>query len=303
MSVYGEITAVLTSVCWAFTSVMFTQAGRRLGSPIVSHVRLWIAFIALCVIHSIWFGSPFPFDIESRRFFYLGVSGVVGFVVGDGFLLEAFLLIGPRLAMLLMLLAPVFSAFLAWVLLGEVPSILEMMGILVTVGGIAWVVKEKTPSPSPHATTSKKNPRYALGIVLSIGGAVGQAVGLLLSRMGLEGGYSTISANHVRVTCAALTLGLFYLLKKKIPTHVVKLKDKRALVEITSAALTGQVLGVTLSLEAIAHTHIGIASTLMSLSPILLIPVSYFIFKEKITPRAIIGTIVALLGMVLLFFT
>jgi drug/metabolite transporter (DMT)-like permease len=303
MSVYGEITAVLTSLCWAFTSVMFTQAGRRLGSPIVSHVRLWIAFIALCVIHMLLFGSPFPFDIESRRFFYLGVSGVVGFVVGDGLLIEAFLLIGPRLAMLLMLLAPVSSAFLAWVLLGEVPSVLEMTGILVTVGGIAWVVKEKTPSPSPHTATSKKNPQYALGIALSIGGAVGQAVGLLLSRMGLEGGYSTISANHVRVTCAALPLGLFYLLQKKIPTHVVKLKDKRALVEITGGALAGQVLGVILSLEAIAHTHIGIASTLMSLSPILLIPVSYFIFKEKISPRALIGTMVALLGMGLLFFT
>ncbi len=241
-----------------------------------------------------------PFDIEFRRFFYLGVSGVVGYVVGDGLLFESFLLIGPRLALLLMLLAPVFSAFLAWVLLGEVPSALEISGILVTIGGIAWVVAEKTPSPK--TTTSKKNPRYALGIVLGIGAAVGQAVGLLLSRLGLEGGYSTISANHVRVTCAALTLGFFYLPRKEIHIHVVKLKDKRALVEITSGALIGQVLGVILSLEAIAHTHIGIASTLMSLSPILLIPVSYFIFKEKITIRAIIGTFVALLGMGLLFF-
>jgi drug/metabolite transporter (DMT)-like permease len=301
MSVYGEITALLTSVCWAFTSVMFTQAGRRLGSPIVSHLRLWIAFIAMCLIHVLLFGSPFPFDIEFHRFFYLGVSGVIGFVVGDGLLFESFLLIGPRLAMLLMLLAPVFSAFLAWVLLGEVPSVLEVMGILVTIGGIAWVVAEKTPSP--NTTTSKKNPKYALGIALGIGAAVGQAVGLLLSRIGLEGGYSTISANHVRVTCAAMTLGIFYLLQKKTHTHVVKLKDKRALVQITSGALTGQVLGVILSLEAIAHTHIGIASTLMSLSPILLIPVSYFIFKEKITIRAIIGTIVALLGVGLLFFT
>ena len=301
MSMYGEITALLTSVCWAFTSVMFTKAGQRLGSSIVNHMRLWIAFIALCIIHTLLFGSFFPFDIECRRFFYLGVSGVVGYVVGDGLLIESFLLIGPRLAMLLMLLAPVFSAFLAWVLLGEVPAVIEITGILVTIGGIAWVMAEK--APLLNNTTAKKSPQYAVGIALGIGGAVGQAVGLLLSRMGLEGGYSTISANQVRVTCAALVLGFFYLLRKKIHTHVVRLKDKRALVEITSGALTGQVLGVILSLEAIAHTHIGIASTLMSLSPILLIPVSYFIFKEKISLRAIIGTLVALLGVSLLFFT
>ena len=301
MSVYGQVTALLTSVCWAFTSVMFTKAGRRLGSPIVNHMRLWIAFIALCVIHTLVFGSPFPFDIESHRFFYLGVSGVVGYVFGDGLLIESFLIIGPRLAMLLMLLAPVFSAFLAWVLLGEVPSSLEIMGILVTIVGIAWVVTEK--APSLNSATSKKSPGYVVGIALGIGGAVGQAVGLLLSRIGLEGGYSTISANQVRVTCAALVLGLFYWQQKKIHTHVAKLKDKRTLVEIASGALTGQVLGVILSLEAIAHTHIGTASALMSLSPILLIPVSYLIFKEKISARAIIGTIVALLGVGLLFFT
>lgn len=299
MSVYGEITALVTSGCWAFTSVMFTQAGKRVGSPIVSHLRLWIALIAMCLIHVLLFGSPFPFDIEFYRFFYLGVSGVVGFVIGDGLLFESFLLIGPRLAMLLMLLAPVFSAFLAWVLLGEVPSTLEIAGILVTIGGIAWVVAEKTPSLIK--TTPKKPPKHALGIALGIGAAVGQAVGLLLSRLGLEGGYSTISANHARITCAVLTLGIFYLLQKKIHSHVVKLKDKRTLAEITSGALAGQVLGVILSLEAIAHTHIGIASTLMSLSPVLLIPVSYFIFKEKITTRAVLGTFIALLGVILLF--
>jgi drug/metabolite transporter (DMT)-like permease len=299
MSVYGEITALVTSGCWAFTSVMFTQAGKRVGSPIVSHLRLWIAFLAMCLIHFLLFGSPFPFDIEFHRFFYLGVSGMVGFVIGDGLLFESFLLIGPRLAMLLMLLAPVFSAFLAWMLMGEVPSALEVEGILVTIGGIAWVVAEKTPSLIK--TTSKKPPKYALGIALGIGAAVGQAVGLLLSRLGLEGGYSTISANHARVTCAALTLGIFYLLQKKIHSHVVMLKDKGTLAEITSGALVGQVVGVILSLEAIAHTHIGIASTLMSLSPVLLIPVSYFIFKEKITTRAVLGTFIAMLGVILIF--
>ena len=79
------------------------------------------------------------------------------------------------------------------------------------------------------------------------------------------------------------------------------MKDRKALLEIGAGALTGPVLGVTLSLVAIAHTHIGVASTLMSLTPVILLPVSYFLFKEKITSRAIVGTLVALLGVVLLF--
>jgi drug/metabolite transporter (DMT)-like permease len=52
---------------------------------------------------------------------------------------------------------------------------------------------------------------------------------------------------------------------------------------------------------AIAHAHIGVASTLMSLTPIFLLPVSHFLFRERISVRAIIGTLFALLGVVMLF--
>jgi drug/metabolite transporter (DMT)-like permease len=299
MSIYGEIAALLTSVCWAFNSVVFTRAGRRVGSVTVNYVRLWTAFPALVLLHWLWFGTPFPFDIELHRFFYLGISGLIGFVFGDALLFESFLLIGPRLAMLLVLLAPVFSALLAWAVLGEALLLLEIIGILVTIGGIAWVVAEKT---IPLNTITAKQPqKYRLGILLAVGGAVGQAVGLLLSRLGLEGGYPAISANHVRVSTAALALMLFSLFQGKTRTHLTKMKDKIALLQITTGSLTGPVLGVILSLEAIAHTHIGVAATLMSLTPVLLLPVSYLLFKEKITPRAVIGTMVSLSGVILLF--
>jgi uncharacterized membrane protein len=299
MSVYGEIAALLTSVCWAFNSVVFTWAGRRVGAVTVNYMRLWTAFIALLLLHRLWFGTWFPLDIEPSRFLYLGVSGLIGFVAGDTLLFESFLLIGPRLATLLVLLAPVFSALLAWLVLGEKLLLLEIIGILVTIAGIAWVVAEKT---APLRSLTSKHPRkYRLGILLAVGGAVGQAVGLLFSRLGLEGGYSAISANHVRVSVAAVSLALFSLLQGKARAHLVKMKDKKALLEITSGSLTGPVLGVILSLEAIAHTHIGVASTLMSLTPVLLLPVSYLLFKEKITLRAVLGTMIALLGVILLF--
>ena len=300
MSVYGEIAALLTSVCWAFNSVVFTRAGKRVSSQTVNHMRIWIAFIAMCVVHLLLSGSVFPFKIEGQRLFYLGISGVIGFVIGDGLLFESFLLIGPRLATLLMLLAPVFSSILAWIILGEALFSLEIIGILVTMAGIAWVVAERTNTP--NKSHAKRGPKYALGVALGIGGAVGQAVGLLFSRLGLEGGYSAVSANHVRVTAAAAALLVIGLFKGDILTHITKMRNKIALLEIGSGALTGPVLGVILSLEAIAHTHIGVAATLMSLSPVLLLPASHFLFKEKITARAIIGTIIALVGAALLFF-
>lgn len=292
---YGEIAALLTAVCWSFNSVVFSLAGRRVGSVIVNKFRLWIAFIALLILHMVLFGTFFPVAAAPREMFYLALSGVIGFIIGDSLLFEAFLLIGPRLAMLLMLLAPIFSAILAWVLLGETLLFWEIIAILVTVGGIGWTVSESQPQGV------QQSKHRGLGILLGIGGAVGQAAGLLLSKMGMAGGLSPISANHIRVTAAALVITAVSLLSGKLHADILKMKDIKAVLQIGSGALTGPVLGVILSLVAIRYTHIGVASTLMSLSPILLIPVGYFLFKERITLRTVVGTVIALTGAVLLF--
>jgi drug/metabolite transporter (DMT)-like permease len=301
MSVLGEIAAVLTALCWSFNSVVFTRAGKRVGAVTVNAFRLWIALPALALLHWLLFGIPFPFAIEQGRFLYLGISGVVGFVIGDAMLFESFLIIGPRLAMLLALLVPVFGAVLAFAFLGEKLAALEIVSILVTIGGVAWVVTEET---APVPESAPKPPReFALGVWLAVGGAAGQAVGLLFSRWGLAGGYSAISATLVRVGVAGLALVMLGLFRGDLQAQLGRMKDKKALLEITAGALTGPVLGVTLSLVAIAHTHIGVASTLMSLTPVFLLPVSHILFKEKITARAVFGTMIALLGVVLLFLT
>lgn len=293
---YGEIAALLTAVCWSFNSVVFSLAGKRVGSAIVNKVRLWIAFIAILILHFVLYGTFFPVTAAPREMIYLALSGVIGFIIGDSLLFEAFLLIGPRLAMLLMLLAPIFSAVLAWVLLGETLLFWQIIAILVTMGGIGWAVSEN----QPHGLQTSKH--RGLGILLGIGGAVGQASGLLLSKLGMAHGLSPISANHIRVAAAVLVITAASLLRGKMRADIIKMKDIKAMLQIGSGALTGPVLGVILSLVAIRYTRIGIASTLMSLSPILLIPVSHFLFKERITFRTVFGTIIALSGAVWLFF-
>src|SRR5262245_63801249 len=56
----GETAGLLTSVCWSFSSVAFTIAGRKIGSNALNHVRLWIATILLSIIHAFVFGAFFP---------------------------------------------------------------------------------------------------------------------------------------------------------------------------------------------------------------------------------------------------
>jgi drug/metabolite transporter (DMT)-like permease len=297
----GETAALLTAACWAFNSLVFTQAGKRVGAVTVNNMRLWLALPALLLLNWLLRGTPLPLAIEPARFLNLGISGVIGFVIGDTLLFESFLMIGPRLAMLLSLLVPVFGAILAWAFLGEALTGGEAGCILLTIGGVAWVVTEAAAPAEENVPLGER--RFRLGVWLAIGGAAGQAVGLLFSRWGLAGGYPAITATLVRVGVAAIVLALLAIGRGRLGDQVTRMRDRAALLQIGAGALTGPVLGVTLSLVAIAHAHIGVASTLMSLTPVLLLPASRFIFKEKISARAILGTLVALLGVVLLFLT
>ncbi|MDP2876990.1 MAG: DMT family transporter [Holophaga sp.] len=293
----GEFASILTAFCWSANSVCFTIAGRRVGSATVNVVRLWIALLAMILLHLIMVGTFFP-NPEGWRWAYLGISGLIGFALGDAVLFEALVLLGPRLTMLIMTLWPVFAAVLAWVFLGQTMSLPRILAMAVTLGGIALVVGDH------HSAADGDRPKkLTLGILLALGGALGQAIGFLLSKYGLEGNYSPISANLIRVAAGTLAISLWLLFRGHLLENFSRLKDGRASMLIALGAVSGPVVGVVLSLYAIGHARfLGVASTLMSLSPVILLPVSVLLFKEKVTGKAILGTVITLTGAAALFF-
>ncbi len=296
MPYLGELASLLTALCWSANSVCFTIAGRRVGSATVNLVRLWIALAAMLALHLVTSGSLWP-QIEAWRLGVLGISGLIGFALGDAVLFEAFVLLGPRLTMLIMTLWPILAALLAWAFLGQTMSPLRILAMIATLGGIALVVAD-------HSSVADDRPRkLVLGVLLALGGALGQAIGFLLSKYGLADGFSPISANLIRVGAGTLALSIWLFLRGQMRENILRLKDRRAFSLITLGALTGPVLGVVLSLYAISHAKsLGVASTLMSLSPVILLPLSAFAFKERISPRAILGTFITLVGAAGLFF-
>ena len=290
----GESAALLTSACWALNSVCFTLAGRRVGSASVNLVRLLMAWALLAILHLALFGSLFPIHAGHARIGWLGASGLIGFALGDAVLFEAFLLIGARLAMLLMTLSPVFSALLAWVWLKQDLGPLKLLAMAVTLAGIAWVVwGDGDREAHPHRLR---------GVLLGVGGALGQSVGLLFSLYGLSGGYSPISANLIRVSAGLLALLGYLAIRRRLGPSLEGLRDRPAAGLIALGAATGPVLGVILSLVAIARAPMGVAATLMSLAPVFLLPVAHWGFKEKVGVHAILGTALALAGAAALFF-
>jgi drug/metabolite transporter (DMT)-like permease len=296
----GEIAALGVSLAWALTSMQFTLAGRRVGSQVVNRARLLLAVLYLSLAHLLLQGELWPTHVESFRWGWLGLSGIVGLVLGDACLFQSFVLIGPRRAMLLMMLSPVISALLAWGWLGETMSLLETGAALLAVGGVAWVVSERQAG-QVQSEPGEDRRQYALGVLLGLGGALGQACGIVMSKKGLSGDFSSLSATLIRMMCAASAIWLLALLRGQVGKTLNALRDRQASRFIAGGALTGPFIGVWLSMVAVQRANVGIATTLMSFSPIILIPLSYWIFHERISARAIGGAVVALVGVAIIF--
>lgn len=296
MDYIGEIAALLTSVCFSITAVIFAQASRQVGAPITNRIRLVIALIYLMGINLVLFGQPLPLDAGPERWVWLSLSGIIGLALGDLFLFRAYADIGPRLGMLLMSLAPVIGAVVAWVFFGETLRLGQIAGIAITLIGIAWVI---TARPTNGAAQQGAHGR---GIVFGVLAATGQAVGLVLSKQGMTGGFSPFAGNAIRMLAAA---GVFWLItfaqRQAGETVYTAQTHPNALKWLALGAFIGPVLGVSASLLAVQHAEIGVASTLMALPPVFLLPISYFVFKERFGWQTIAGTFVAMAGVALLF--
>lgn len=292
----GELAALLTSVAWSGTSVLFTKATQQVGSIIVNRVRVAIALVFLMVLNWAFYGFLLPFDAGADRWLWFALSGVIGYALGDIFLFQSFLCIGTQRGMLMMSLAPLMSAGLAWIFFGEILTPMQLSGVVVTLAGIAWVISRRQPTSILTSCSPVK------GALFGLGAAAGQAIGYVLSRQGLEGGYSPIAGNSIRILAAVIVLWLLAGLQGKARKTLASMREKPAVFGwLATAAFTGPVLGATLSLFALQHTQVGIASTLIALPPVFLLPVSWLVFKEKFDWGSAAGTLVAMAGVALLF--
>lgn len=298
---FGEIAGLLTAVFWTVTSMAFESAGKKVGSLAVNLIRLVMAFF-LIGIYS-WFtrGFFFPADATIYQWQWLALSGLVGFVIGDLMLFQAFVVVGARISMLMMSLAPPFTAFVGWIVLGEVLTPVNWLGMAVTMAGIIIVILKREKSELNGSIIRKLKSGYSLpGIFLALGGAVGQATGLVISKKGM-GSYDAFSASQIRVLAGIAGFAILFIFLKRWPRVWAGLRNPSAMKRIALGAFFGPFLGVSFSLLAVQHTETGIAATLMAIVPVLIIAPSVFLFHEKVSAKEILGAVITVAGIVLFF--
>ena len=294
MPYLGELSALLTSLCWSGSSFAFSEAANRIGSLQLNINRMILAAIFLFI--TIFFAG-ISYSLSAFQITQLILSGAIGLVFGDTFLFKAYQHIGARISMLLMALSPIMSALLAYLFLNETLSPWGIIGITVTVGGVALVIFEKNEIPSTKYNISK------IGIFYGLMGALGQAVGLVFAKYAFNAGeINGFVATFIRILSAVIIMLPVALLANRYK-NPVKLfaKDVKAFTSTLTGTILGPYLGITLSLVAVENAKVGIAATLMSTMPIIMLPIARYVFKENINWRAVIGAVLAVAGVGILF--
>lgn len=291
----GEIAALLTACCWVGSSVSFEYAGKKVGTLVLNLMRLVVSFAIITVINFFITQGFRNVSLAPGTVGVLMLSGLIGFVLGDIFLFQAYIEIGARIAQLIMALSPPLAAILGYFLLGETLGFIQIAGMLVTMLGIVIVITGR------ESGSKKLVIRHSTrGILFAFIGAFGQALGLILSKIGVRD-LNPFVATQVRIVAGILGFVLIISYTKNWGKFLRTFRWKQVMTGITVGSLFGPVVGVSLSLMAVKYTNAGIASTLMALTPILIIPYSIVVQKEKIKAHEIVGALVGVLGVAIIF--
>jgi drug/metabolite transporter (DMT)-like permease len=299
----GESAAILVSCFWTGGSLLFTSAGRRVGSFSVNVFRTTIAIALLGCAHVVLLGVLLP-AASSAQWFWMGLSGIVGLGIGDFGLFAAYVIIGPRRTVLVQASSPIFASVLAFSMLGETFGLLSILGVAVTLTGIVVVLLEREEK-SQETFEAKK--RKTWGVFFALVSAMGQGFGAVLSKKGMYVGVSVamnpLSAALIRMLLAGLFVWVCALFAGKLPGLRKAVRDKDGIKFTAAGALVGPFIGMTLSMVALANAETGIAQTLMSLMPVMIIPVIWIIYRDRTSWRGMLGALVAVIGVAILFLT
>jgi drug/metabolite transporter (DMT)-like permease len=298
MAKIGELAALCTAVFWTVTAVSFEYAGKRVGALSLNLIRLVIGFLFLGVFSLVSRGFFIPVDAGATTWIWLGLSGLVGFVIGDLLLFRAFIEIGARISMLIYASVPPLAAVMGRLFLGESLTLLNIAAMAVTISGITLVVLKRAGG---EETRRLRFAHPLRGVALAFGGALGQAVGLILSKIGAPS-YNAFSATQIRVIAGIAGFVLVILSARRSRALISAIKDGPALRGMVIGAFFGPFLGVSLGLVALQHTSAGIASTIMAITPVLIIVPSVLIFRERVSLREVLGAVIAVAGVAFLFF-
>lgn len=293
MEQFGPAAGLAAAACWAMASVLYVRV--PIGAGAMTTFKNSLA--ALCVFAALlghtWYHKLPIFQASTSAWWDIGVSGVIGLCLADIAYFRSIQILGPRRGLALTLLIPPATAWLGQIWLGEELTVITWCCILVTLLGIAVVMRERAER-APEQEIRPGSTQW--GVACALMSVATMAIGAVILKRGTAGAGS-LEATFIRLLAASgfgmvlsLVLGQLYELR-------VLLRDRTALRNLCVATFIGTVAGVWLMLVAYKYCRTGIAATLTSTTPLFVIPVVWFVSRERVTLLATGGAVIAFAGV------
>lgn len=303
MTYIGELISIGVAFSWTATALLSEFGSKRLGNLTLNVLRMALALLFSIILFWVLTDSPLPPVGSMEACGWMLLSGLVGYVIGDFCLFQCYIIIGSRYGQLFMTLAPLAAALMAWITLGQQMAPMSIVAMFITLIGIGFSVLGR----GEHHKVSLKLPLN--GVLFAVGAALCQGIGLVLSKIGMDH-YETgtmpdwlipFSANFLRCIAGIIGFCLLLYFREGFQPLREALHDHKGMTVATATTIFGPFVGVGFSLMAVQYTNAGIASTLMALTPIIIILPSYWLFHQRITWRVVLGAVISVLGVSLFF--
>lgn len=292
MPYIGEIAALAAAFLWAMASVIYRSVGVRIP-PLTLNAIKGVVSIALLGITMAIFRTEMP-NVGFREWAILLGSGAIGIGLGDTAFFAALNRMGERRTVLTVeTLAPPIAAGLGIVMLGEFLTLHAFAGMLVILGGVAWVMSEKKGGKTDSVGHRRG---FALGLIA----AACQALGGVMSRSIVSmDGISPLWSAAVRLLGGLVFVAIALCIRRERIDRTYLCKGK-IVAAVFTATFFGTFLAIYLQQLSLKHANAAITQTLIATSAVFVIP--FVAFRgEKVTVRAVVGSLIALGGVVLLF--
>jgi drug/metabolite transporter (DMT)-like permease len=290
----GELAAMGTALLWTLSALAWTSSGKYMGALPVSFIRLLVTCVYLSIF-GLFHLPALPLNVDAETWLLLISSGFFGFFIADICLFKAFLLIGPRISLLLQTLSPPLAQIMARIFIGDRLAVKDWIGMAVTLGGVVWVLLERPETTEDH----QRHLHAGRGILLGLISAFAGAVGALLAKIGI-GNYDASAVTYIRVLGGLIGyVGLATILRRW-PQILQAARHGRGMSILMFGSFVGPFLGVILFMISLRHCHVGVVTTIISTMPVLILPFLIVFYHERVSLRAWAGAVVAVLGVAVL---
>ncbi len=305
----GYLIAFLAMIAGTLSTIPFTDAARKWGAVAINHFRLLLGFIVLSAIVMI-LDKKSPITLfttpSSTEYAYLCTSGIIGLVVGDYFGFHCLAILGAKRFSIFNTIAPGAALAFGFLLVGESIDFIGIIGMAISIGGMIWFI-QASDTREIDAHIVHEYGKRSKGVLFGVLSGLFQGFHMALAKKALTDESVHISPVHatwIRVLGAVTAYFIFTFLTGRFKEKVINpiRAEKSTIPKATLATIFGLVLSIILVMWSLSLCKVAIAQTIISLSPILIMPVAYFLYKEKMTVQTFIAGLVSIFGVYVLIW-